>query len=599
VTAAPFGFVSPLPPVRSGIADYAADILPALRAEVELETYEPSGARRAFAAGHRAVLVHVGNDPMHLPTVEALRENARRVPSLLVLHDFSLHHLFAAGYLDRGRVDDYARELERAHGTRGRALGERALSGQRVPVWDLAPWEWPMSTGVAADASRHRPLEDRPRAPSGNAAFPRSRSLSPSHRRPATSGPRPGSPSASRSTASSPRPGIVTPAKRIGKLLEGLALIPPEGRPLLVVGGAVGTGDPLLESVRALGLGDDVRFTGYLSDEDFWRLARAADVAVNLRFPTVGETSAAVCRLAGSGLPVVVSDVGWFRELPDTFASKIPVGEGEVEAIAAALGALTADQALREAQAAAGRAWGRTHTPERIAAAHARLLLLVATGGRRRSGSWAGWRARRRPSGSVGAGASAHGSADPTGSSSERSGRGAPGSSRRRSIRRSRARIGERPGPRVRFRFPGEAGEERPGPGAKVVEGNAEEVRRTVRELLERKGEEAARGAGAPLFEVNAGRRELDQALQVPAPDALGDEPDRLPLLVSLEEASLAEIDVPAGDRPGGERAGNGQPFGRAERIRSISVASTYPSIRFTTVPEPSTKRTTGYPWTS
>ncbi len=151
----------------------------------------------------------------------------------------------------------------------------------------------------------------------------------------------------------------------------------------------------------------------------------------------------------------------------------------------------------------------------------------------------------------------------------------------------------------MRFRFPGEAGEERPGPGAKVVEGNAEEVRRTVRELLERKGEEAARGAGAPLFEVNAGRRELDQALQVPAPDALGDEPDRLPLLVSLEEASLAEIDVPAGDRPGGERAGNGQPFGRAERIRSISVASTYPSIRFTTVPEPSTKRTTGYPWTS
>lgn len=383
MTTAEFGFVSPLPPVRSGIADYAADVLPALRAELELETYEPSGAQRAFEAGHRAVLLHVGNDPMHLPTVEAMRENARRVPSLLVLHDFSLHHLFAAAYLDKGRLDDYARELERAHGTRGRVLGERALSGQRVPVWDLAPWEWPMSTGVAADASavivhsrivRGALLRERPSLPAFE--IPLAVPPAPGYAR-----------DAARIALGLPLDrvvaatlGIVTPAKRIGKLLEGLALVPPQGRPLLVVGGAVGAGDPLLESVRVLGLGDDVRFTGYLSDEDFWRLARAADVAVNLRFPTVGETSAAVCRLAGSGLPVVVSDVGWFRELPDTFASKIPVGEGEVESIAAALGALTADQALRESQAAAGRAWGRSHTPERIAAAHARLLRLVASG---------------------------------------------------------------------------------------------------------------------------------------------------------------------------------------------------------------------------
>lgn len=384
MTAAPFGFVSPLPPVRSGIADYAADLLPALRAEVELETYEPSAARSAFAAGHRAVLLHVGNDPMHLPTVEALRENARRVPTLLVLHDFSLHHLFAAAYLDRGRVEEYARELERAHGARGRALGERALAGERVPVWDLAPWDWPLSTAVAADASA---VVVHSRIVRG--ALLRQRPSLPAFEVPLAVPPAPeGAREAARAALGLPLDrviaatlGIVTPAKRIGKLLEGLALVPPGERPLLVVGGAVGAGDPLLESVRALGLTEDVRFTGYLSDEDFWRLARAADVAVNLRFPTVGETSAAVCRLAGSGLPVVVSDVGWFRELPDAFASKIPVGEGEAEAIAAALGVLTADRSLREERADAGRAWGRLHTPERIAAAHARLLRMVAEGG--------------------------------------------------------------------------------------------------------------------------------------------------------------------------------------------------------------------------
>ena len=383
MTVASFGFVSPLPPVRSGIADYAADILPALRAALDLETYEPVEARRAFAAGHRAVLLHVGNDPMHLPTVAALRENARRVPSLLVLHDFSLHHLFAAGYLDGGRADEYARELERAHGARGRVLGERARAGERVPVWDLAPWEWPLSTGVAGDASA---VIVHSRVVRG--ALLRERPGIPVFEIPLAVAPAPDCPrDAARAALGLPLDrvvaatlGIVTPAKRIGKLLEGLALIPPEGRPLLVVGGAGGPGDPLLNSVRTLGLSEDVRFTGYLSDDDFWRLARAADVAVNLRFPTVGETSGAVCRLAGSGLPVVVSDVGWFRELPDAFASKIPVGEGEAESIAAVLGKLAADEALRKAQAAAGRAWGEAYNPARIAAAHARLLHAVTEG---------------------------------------------------------------------------------------------------------------------------------------------------------------------------------------------------------------------------
>ncbi|MCL4809876.1 MAG: hypothetical protein KJ062_19115, partial [Thermoanaerobaculia bacterium] len=111
------------------------------------------------------------------------------------------------------------------------------------------------------------------------------------------------------------------------------------------------------------------------------RLARAADIAVNLRFPTVGETSGAVCRLAGSGLPVVVSDVGWFRELPESFASRIPVGEGEAKAVAEALGGLAADGAVRAARAAAARAWGEARSPERIAAAYARVVREVMAGG--------------------------------------------------------------------------------------------------------------------------------------------------------------------------------------------------------------------------
>ena len=383
MTTATLGFVSPLPPVRSGIADYSADLLGALRGEIELVTYPPAEAKRAFSAGHQAVLLQVGNDPLHLPSLEALRENARRVPSLLVLHDFSLHHLFAAGYLDRGNVEEYARELERSHGARGRTLGDRARSGERVPVWDLAPWSWPMSLGAVDDASavvvhsrlvRGALLRERPSVPAFE--IPHLVASAPEHAR-----------DEARTGLGLPKDrviaatlGIVTPAKRIRKLLEGLALIPPGRRPFVVVGGSVADDDPLVQAVRENGLEGDVRFTGYLSDEDFWRLARAADVSVNLRFPTVGETSGAVCRLAGCGLPVVVSDVGWFRELPESFASRIPVGEGEAEAIARELGSLAADETLRKARSTAARAWGQARSPLRIAQAYVRVLRAVLEG---------------------------------------------------------------------------------------------------------------------------------------------------------------------------------------------------------------------------
>jgi glycosyltransferase involved in cell wall biosynthesis len=63
----------------------------------------------------------------------------------------------------------------------------------------------------------------------------------------------------------------------------------------------------------------------------------ACDVLVNLRYPTMGETSGSVIRGLSLGKPLVVSDVGWFSELPDDVALKVPVDEVEVDVLAAAL----------------------------------------------------------------------------------------------------------------------------------------------------------------------------------------------------------------------------------------------------------------------
>ncbi|MGA7993189.1 MAG: hypothetical protein WCC53_17310 [Thermoanaerobaculia bacterium] len=383
------GFIGPLPPTRSGIADYDAEILPALSEKLRVVAYEPDDARKALVAGHAALLFQIGNDPIHAPSVEALFAPGRNTPAVVVLHEFVLHHLFAAAYLARGRDEDYARELERAHGERGRAFAAKRFRGPLPPVWDIDPWAFPVSAGVirAADAVvAHSALVTG----AVLAAAPGTRVVTiPQH---VARVPRATSEEARRALGLPlDRPvgvtlGIVSPAKRIGKILEALASLPRERRPYFFVGGDVGKDDGLLAASRRLGLDADVRFGGYLTNEDFWRAGAAATFAVNLRHPTMGETSHPVCRLAGLGVPLVVSATGWFRELPDSFADKIPIGGDEVERLAAAMERLAFEPGLADERGRAASAWAEPLDPANVAPAYVGVLREAAEGRSRAAG---------------------------------------------------------------------------------------------------------------------------------------------------------------------------------------------------------------------
>jgi hypothetical protein len=94
----------------------------------------------------------------------------------------------------------------------------------------------------------------------------------------------------------------------------------------------------------------------------------------------MGETSHAVCRLAGYGLPLIVSDTGWFRELPDTFTDKIPIGGDEVARLSRAMERLSFEGDVALDRGAAAAAWAVPRRPERIAEATLGVLEEVAAG---------------------------------------------------------------------------------------------------------------------------------------------------------------------------------------------------------------------------
>ena len=106
----------------------------------------------------------------------------------------------------------------------------------------------------------------------------------------------------------------------------------------------------------------------------------ACDAIVGLRSPTMGETSGSAIRALSLGKPIVVSDVGWFSELPDDAALKVPVDEHEEDTLFAALEAL-ADPAARAAMSArALELVDRVHRVDRVAEAYAAALETLAGG---------------------------------------------------------------------------------------------------------------------------------------------------------------------------------------------------------------------------
>jgi glycosyltransferase involved in cell wall biosynthesis len=177
--------------------------------------------------------------------------------------------------------------------------------------------------------------------------------------------------------------GVVNASKRIPELLRAFASVRsrhPEATLLLV--GPTSPGFALERRLQRLGLPEEgIRRESWVDEQRLWELMAGVDVLVNLRHPTMGETSGIAIRALSLGTPLVVSDVGWFSELPDGAALKIPVDEGEVETLSAALELLVTRPDAREEMGRAASELARSeHELGRVAEAYAAALEEAAGG---------------------------------------------------------------------------------------------------------------------------------------------------------------------------------------------------------------------------
>lgn len=104
-------FFSPLPPSRSGIADYSQALLERLARIADVETF--TGRPANFDPARYDVAVYqLGNNPHHAFVYEMAIEH----PGVAVMHEANLHHLIADLTIRRGDWDAYLRAIEQNAG---------------------------------------------------------------------------------------------------------------------------------------------------------------------------------------------------------------------------------------------------------------------------------------------------------------------------------------------------------------------------------------------------------------------------------------------------------------------------------------------------
>ena len=384
-------FFSPLPPVKSGISSYSAELLHSLHMhfDIDLFTDQPTiddewivanfqkfslSAYGELKSKYDTSLFHLGNSAHHRQEYDLICASG----GIVVLHDFYLTGLI--DYIDvEGRLNFFDDEAIYSHGD---AVEERLkVYNHRLYIIQEYPCNRRIidrSDGIIVHSQHAFDLAEQFYPGQVQAPFRLIRQarkvepIAPIHRRDELR--------AALGFATDDflicSFGFVAASKGTETILEALthAAVGGDKRVKLVFVGGLDNPDYQLkidELVERLDLRDRFRITGFLDDAAYQQFFQVADIAIQLRSSTRGETSRAVLDCLAHGLATIVNDFATFTDYPDDVVRKVPA-DLHIDQIAAAIDELHGLPERRRTFAEAGRRYlAKYHAPSEIAAAYA------------------------------------------------------------------------------------------------------------------------------------------------------------------------------------------------------------------------------------
>jgi glycosyltransferase involved in cell wall biosynthesis len=369
-------FVSPLPPARSGIADYSAELLPELAKyyEIDVVLAQPQArvpgnfAQRSVdwfdthSEQFDRIMYHFGNSTFHQHMFDLLE----RHPGIVVLHDFFLSGVIDYTEADSRYPNHFCRTLYQAH-------GYRALCDEREHGRAEALYRYPCNKAVLDRASGvivHSAHSTELAAQWYGSAAPNGWHQIPLMRAPSGHVDK----AAARTALGVGADdflvcsfGMLSATKCseqiVAAWIDSALHADPRCHLVFVGDHAQLFGAALASRIAAH---PRIRITGYADAQMYRSYLAAADAAVQLRARSRGETSAAVLDSLAYRLPTIINAHGSAAEVPADVCLRLD-DDFAPAALSAALEALHRQPALRtRLSAAAGAYMLARHEPQRI-----------------------------------------------------------------------------------------------------------------------------------------------------------------------------------------------------------------------------------------
>lgn len=348
-------FFAPLPPARTGVADYAAALLEALRKQGPVEP---------GASGSGPALYHLGNNHLHGP----IYDRALKEPGVVVLHDAVLHHFL----LGRLAEESYIEELVYNYGAWNRDLARSLWRERARSAADPRYFDYPMLRRAVERANTvvvHNPAAARIAC-----AHRAARVVELPHlfAMPPLAEPAMVAPKGSFVFGVF---GHLRESKRLLTVLSAFRRVKVENpRVALLMAGDFVSAD-LARSMAPLLACEGIYRIGYTPERDFWRYARAVDACINLRYPAAGETSGITIRLMGVGKAVILTNGEENSRFPEESCLRVDPGHAEVDMLAGYMSLLARSPELAVTIGAKASAHiAAHHAPDHVATGYWTLL---------------------------------------------------------------------------------------------------------------------------------------------------------------------------------------------------------------------------------
>ncbi len=372
MTAPLVHYFSPMPPVRSGIADYSRDLLPAIERRMNVMLAE--SAAEPTPAG-TLPLYQMGNNIHH----EEIYRRAVEEPGLTVLHDYVLHHLLGEMTLSRGDEAGYAAAIGYHHGGAGIATARARNAGvfgdlqQFILEANGELLDRSFAAIVHSEDAARRIRERRPDYPVHVVPMGVPPAVLPSREEARERlGIRP-------DAFLCASFGFITPIKCIDLVIRAMARVRREmpGAELCLVG-EVSPYVPVEDLIAQHDLHGAVRVAGFVDQAAWNDYVAAVDVCLNLRYPTAGETSASLIKLLAAGKTVLVPRYRQFAEIPRDAAVFVDLSDREEELVYRYLVELGQNPELRRRIGLAAKEYAESHHTLDAAAAGYEAAILDA-----------------------------------------------------------------------------------------------------------------------------------------------------------------------------------------------------------------------------